>query len=126
MHPRAEAGFLEQHGGDQAHDRAHNADDHHRDGIGDELGPVGGLHKAECQPGGQLFDHKKLQNKSGGHHDGHFVQGHHEGSVGHAAGVQGNIINDHSIDHNGGHNDGKDDLFKQGFRHSFELLLIVW
>ena len=23
MHPRAEAGFLEQHGGDQAHDRAH-------------------------------------------------------------------------------------------------------
>ncbi len=65
MHPGAKAGLLEQHGRNQAHDGAHDADDHQRDGVGDELGPVGGPHKAEGQPGGQLLDHKELQDKGG-------------------------------------------------------------
>ena len=33
VHPHAKAGFLEQDGGHQAHDRAHDADDHQGDGI---------------------------------------------------------------------------------------------
>ena len=124
MHPGAKAGLLEQHGRDQAHDGAHDADDHQRDGVGDELGPVGGPHKAEGQPGGQLLDHKELQDKGSRHHDGHFMQRHGKGSVGHAAHVQRHIVNDHAIDHDGGHDNGEDDLFKQSFRHCYKLLFI--
>ena len=52
MHPRTEAWLLEQHRCHKAHDRAHDADDHQRDGIGDELRTI-------CEP----HEHKR---KSGG------------------------------------------------------------
>ena len=51
VHPGAEARLLEQQRCHQAHHRAHDADDHQRDGIGDELRPVGGLHESESQRG---------------------------------------------------------------------------
>ncbi len=112
VHPGAEARLLEQQRCHQAHHRAHDADDHQRDGIGDELRPVGGLHESESQCGGQLFHHKELQHKGYRHHDGHFVQGHAEGGVGHAAGGQCHVVNDHAIDHDGSHDDGEDDFFR--------------
>ena len=48
MHPSAKAGFFKQHRCDQAHHRAHDAHDHQRDGIGDELRPVGGAYEGEA------------------------------------------------------------------------------
>ena len=74
------------------------------------------------QSGGQLFDHKEFQHKGHGHHNGHFVQSHAKGSVGNAAGVQGNVINDHAIHHDGGHDDGKYDSLRQCFGHRKVLL----
>ena len=117
MHPRTEAGLLEQHRCHKAHDRAHDADDHQRDGIGDELRPVGGAYEGEGQRSRQLFHHEELQHEGHRHHNGHLMQGHAEGGVGHAAGGEGDIVDDHSIDHDSGHNDSKDDFFKQSLRH---------
>lgn len=122
MHPCAKAGLLEQQGSHKAHNWAHDADDHQGDGIGNELRAVRGAHKGERQGGGQLFDHKEFQHKGHGHHNGHFVQSHAKGSVGNAAGVQGNVINDHAIHHDGGHDDGKYDSLRQCFGHRKVLL----
>lgn len=118
LHPGAKAGLFEQQGGDQAHGGAHQADDHCRDGIGDELGPVGGPHDGEGQLGGQIFHNKELQNDGDGHHDGHFVQGHGEGGVGHAAGVQRHVVDDHAVDHDDGHDDGVDDVLEFGLGYT--------
>ena len=118
MHPHAKAGLFKQDGCHQAHDRAHDGDDHQRDGIGDELRPVCGAHKGKGQRSGQFLHDKELQDAGNRDHDGHFMQSHEKGGVGHAARVQGNIVNDHAIDHNGGHDNGEDDFFQQGFRHS--------
>lgn len=122
MHPCAKAGLLEQQGSHKAHNWAHDADDHQGDGIGNELRAVRGAYKGERQGGGQLFDHKEFQHKGHGHHNGHFVQSHAKGSVGNAAGVQGNVINDHAIHHDGGHDDGKYDSLRQCFGHRKVLL----
>ena len=64
--PGAEAGFLEQQGGDQAHGGAHDAHDHGGNGVGDELGPVGGPHEGKGQSGGQLLHHEELQQEGDG------------------------------------------------------------
>ena len=81
-------------------------------GLGDELRAVCGAHKQECQLSGQLFHHKKFQHKGHRHHDRHFVQGHNKGGVGHTAGVQRHIVDDHAIDHDSGHDNGKEDAFR--------------
>ena len=124
LYPGTEAGVFEQQGSDQAHGGAHQADDHRGDGIGDELGPVGGAHDGERQLGGQFFHNKELQNDSNGYHDGHFVQRHGEGGVGHTAGVQGHVVADHAIDHDDGHDNGVNDVLKFGLGHTIRFSFI--
>ena len=119
LHPGAKAGLFEQQGGDQAHGGAHKADDHGRDGVGDDLGTIGGANDGESQFGGQLFHNEELQDGGDGRHDGQLMQGHDEGGVGNAVGVQGNVVADHAIDHNKGHDDGVDDILKFGLGHTF-------
>ena len=92
VHPHAKAGLFKQDGCHQAHDRAHDGDDHQGDGIGDELRPVCGAHKGKGQRSGQFFHDKELQDAGNRDHDGHFMQSHEKGGVGHAARVQGNIV----------------------------------
>lgn len=118
LHAGAKARLFKQQGGDQAHGGAHQADDHRRDGIGDELGPVGGFHNGERQFGGQFFHDKEFQNDGDGHHDGHLMQGQAEGGVGHAAGAERYVVDDHTVDHDDGHDNGVDDVLKFGLGHT--------
>ena len=119
LDPGAEAGGLEQQGGDEAHGGAHQADDHGGDGVGDDLGPVGGTHHREGQFGGQLFHDEELQDGGDGHHDGQLMQGHDEGGVGDAVGVQGHVVADHTVDHDQRHDDGVNNILKFGLGHTF-------
>ena len=112
MYPHPKARLFEQQRCDQAHHRAHDAHDHQRDGVSDELRAVCGAHKQECQLRGQLFHHKKFQHKGHRHHDRHFVQSHNKSSIGHAVCVQRHIVDDHAIDHDSGHDNGKEDAFR--------------
>ena len=112
MHPRTEAGLLEQHRCHKAHDRVHDADDHQRDGIGDELRTICGPHEHKRQSGGQFLHHEKFQHAGNGNHDRHLVQSHNKGGIGDTACVQRHIVNDHAIDHNCSHDNGKEDTFR--------------
>ena len=115
--PHAEAGLLEEQGGNEAHGGAHQAHDHGRDGVGDDLGAICGAHHGEGQLGGQLLHHEELQYHGDGDHDRHLVEGHEEGGVGHAAGVQGHIVHDHSVYHDDRHENGEYDALKGCLGH---------
>ena len=126
LYPGAKAGLLEQQGGNQAHGGAHQTDDHRGDGVGDDLGTVGGANHGEGQFGGQLFHDEEFQNGGDGGHDGQLMQGHAEGGVGDAAGAQGHIVADHAIDHDDGHDDGVHDILQFGLGHTILFSFILY
>ena len=56
--------ILKQNGRDQAHQRAHDAADADRNGIGDELWTIGRFHYGECEFLSNFSDNEKFQNKA--------------------------------------------------------------
>ena len=67
---------------------------------------------------GNLVHHKELQQKGDGGHDVQLVERQQESLPVDAAGVQGDIVHDHAIDHEDGHDGGKDDVLQFGFGHT--------
>lgn len=48
---------------------------------------------------------------------GHLVESGEETHRGHTAGIEGDVIDDHPINHDEGHDGGEYDILKLGFRH---------
>ena len=109
--------FLEEDGGDEAHDRAHHGADAEGDGVGDEGRAVIRAHDLEGQDMGDATDHEKLEDEGDRDHDRHLMESGEETHRGHTAGIEGDVIDDHPINHDEGHNGGEYDILKLGFRH---------
>lgn len=109
--------FLEKEGGDEAHDRAHHGADAEGDGVGDEGRAVIRAHDLESQDMGDATDHEKLEDEGDRDHDRHLVESGEETHRRHTAGIEGDVIDDHSIDHDEGHDDSEYDILKLGFWH---------
>lgn len=109
--------FLEEDGDDEAHDRAHHGADAEGDGVGDEGRAVIRAHHLECQDVGDATDHEELEDEGDRDHDRHLVEGGEETRRGHTAGIEGDVIDDHPINHDEGHDGSEYDILKLGFRH---------
>ena len=109
--------FLEEDGGDEAHDRAHHGADAEGDGVGDEGRAVIRAHDLEGQDVGDATDHEELEDEGDRDHDRHLVESGEETHRGHTAGIEGDVIDDHPINHDEGHDGGEYDILKLGFRH---------
>lgn len=109
--------FLEEDGGDEAHDRAHHGADAEGDGVGDEGRAVIRTHDPESQDVGDVTDHEELEDEGDRDHDRHLVESGEEAHRGHATGIEGDVIDDHPINHDEGHDGGEYDILKLGFRH---------
>lgn len=109
--------FLEEDGGDEAHDRAHHGADAEGDGVGDEGRAVIRAHDLESQDMGDATDHEELEDEGDRDHDRHLMESGEETHRGHTAGIEGDVIDDHPIDHDEGHDGGEYDILKIGFRH---------
>ena len=59
--------FLEEDGGDEAHDRAHHGADAEGDGVGDEGRAVIRAHDLEGQDVGDATDHEELEDEGDRH-----------------------------------------------------------
>ena len=109
--------FLEEDGGDKAHDRTHHGADAEGDGVGDEGRSVIRTHDPESQDMGDATDHKELEDEGDRDHDRHLMESGEEAHRGHATGIEGDVIDDHPINHDEGHDSGEYDILKFGFRH---------
>ena len=109
--------FLEEDGGDEAHDRAHHGADAEGDGVGDEGRAVIRAHDLESQDVGDAADHEELEDEGDRDHDRHLMESGEETHRGHTAGIEGDVIDDHPINHDEGHDGGEYDILKLGFRH---------
>ena len=109
--------FLEEDGGDEAHDRAHHGADAEGDGVGDEGRAVIRAHDLEGQDVGDATDHEELEDEGDRDHDRHLMESGEETHRGHTAGIEGDVIDDHPINHDEGHDGGEYDILKLGFRH---------
>lgn len=109
--------FLEEDGGDEAHDRAHHGADAEGDGVGDEGRTVIRTHDPESQDMGDATDHEELEDEGDRDHDRHLVESGEEAHRGHATGIEGDVIDDHPINHDEGHDGGEYNILKFGFRH---------
>ena len=109
--------FLEEDGGDEAHDRAHHGADAEGDGVGDEGRAIIRSHDLESQDMGDATDHEELEDEGDRDHDRHLMKSGEETHRGHTAGIEGDVIDDHPINHDEGHDGGEYDILKLGFRH---------
>lgn len=109
--------FLEEDGGDEAHDRAHHGADAEGDGVGDEGRSVIRTHDLESQDMGDATDHEELEDEGDRDHDRHLMESGEETHRGHTAGIEGDVIDDHPINHDEGHDGGGYNILKLGFRH---------
>ena len=80
--------------------------------------------QAEGQPGGQLLDHKELQDKSYRPHDDHFMKSHQKDLIVHSTDVQGNVVADHGVDHKESHHQSENNILKLSFWHKIVLLFL--
>lgn len=109
--------ILEEDGGDEAHDRAHHGADAEGDGVGDEGRAVIRAHNLEGKGVGDAADHEELEDEGNRDHDRHLVESSEETHRGYATGIEGDVIDDHSIDHDEGHDGGEYDILKLVFWH---------
>ena len=109
--------FLEEEGGNEAHDRAHHGADAEGDGVGDEGWAVIRAHHLEGQGVGDATDHEELEDEGDRDHDRYLVESGEETHRGYAAGIEGDVVYDHPIDHDEGHDGSEYDILKLGFRH---------
>lgn len=109
--------FLEEDGGDEAHNRAHHGADAEGDGVGDEGRAVIRAHDLEGQDVGDATDHEELEDEGDRNHDQHLMESGEETHRGHAAGIEGDVIDDHPINHDEGHDGSEYNILKLGFRH---------
>ena len=116
---------FKENGGNQAHDRTHNAADADRNGIGDELWTIGRFHYGECELLSNFSDNEKFQDEGNRNHNDHFMGSQQKGLTGYTTGIQSYIVYDHSVDHNGSHDNCVNCVFKFSFWHKNILLLIM-